>query len=148
MSQIKSRLLSVATVMVGLASAAPAHADECKAVDISVKNAKSVKILALSVEYKFANDNTWRSEAFPNTEVDAGGFKTVATNQNLAGGEGNKLLSIKLHFKAWCGDKFGKGSWGPELVSATDSTFDDTSKCVSNSGRSYRVDVPSTDVCS
>ena len=58
------------------------------------------------------------------------------------GGEGNELLGLKLHFQAWCG-----GKWSIEFISQEDTVFDDTSPCASFSGRSYRLDLPSSDVC-
>ena len=137
---IISSLLVAATV--GLVGLAPAHADECKKVDIQVKNNKpSTKIKALKIEYKFTNDNTWRTEAFSNVEVGANTLKTVASNQNLAGGEGNQLVSMKLHFQAYCG-----GKWSQTYV-ATDSSFDSTASCQSNSGRQYRFDLAATAGC-
>jgi hypothetical protein len=136
---ISSLFVAAAIGFVGLA---PAHADECKKVDIQVKNNKpSTKVKALKVEYKFTNDNTWRTESFSNVEVSAGALKTVASNQNLAGGEGNKLVSMKLHFQAYCG-----GKWSQTYV-ATDSAFDDDSKCQSNSNRAYRFDLAATAGC-
>lgn len=64
-----------------LAGALPVHADECKDVDIEVKNNKSVKIKALKLEYKFRYDNTWRTESFSNKEVLSGATTRVASNQ-------------------------------------------------------------------
>lgn len=123
-------------------AAAPAHADECKKVDFSVKNGKKATIRALAMEYKFSGDNTWRKESFPNVDVAGGAYKVIAVNQNLAGGESNKLVGLKLHFKAFCG-----GKWSKEFISAEDKTFDDSSQCQSNSNRSYRLDLSENDVC-
>lgn len=135
-----TRMLTISG-LVALAGT-PAYADTCKNVDLAVKNNKSTTIKALSMEYKFTNDNQWRSESFNNVEVGPGAFKTVASNQNLIGGEGNKLTGLKLHFQAKCG-----GKWSKTFVSVTDTQFDDTSNCQSNSNRSYRLDLPSSDVC-
>jgi hypothetical protein len=141
MNNLISRLFTIGTV-VALASAGPAYADKCKKVDLAVKNGKSTTIRALSMEYKFDNDNQNRTESFPNVEVGPGAFKTVAADQDLDGGEGNKLVSLKLHFQAKCG-----GKWSKTFISAADTTFDDPSKCVSNSNRSYRLDLSASDVC-
>ena len=124
-------------------AAAPARADVCKNVDINVQNHKDMKIKAKWVEYLFDNDNQWRSVKFPDVEIPANSDEvTVATNKDLAGGEGNEMLAMKLHFEAWCG-----GKWSVGFVSAEDTDFDITSACVSNSGRVYRIDLPSSDVC-
>jgi hypothetical protein len=140
-SNLGSRLFTL-TTFVALVAVAPAYADTCKKVDLAVKNGKSTTIKALSIEYKFSNDNQWHTESFPNVEVGPGAFKTVAFDQNLDGGEGNKLVGLKLHFQAKCG-----GKWSKTFVSAEDVTFDDTSPCASNSNRSYRQDLSSSDVC-
>jgi hypothetical protein len=140
-SNLVSRLFTI-TTFVALAGAAPAYADTCKRVDLAVKNNKSTTIKVVSMDYKFTNDNQWRNESFPNVEVGPGAFKTVAVDQNLDGGEGNKLVALKIHFQAKCG-----GKWSKTLISAEDTTFDDTSPCVSNSNRSYRDDVNNSDVC-
>jgi len=132
----------LAIVISLIAAAAPARADECKHVDLAVKNNKIVEIKALSMDYLFSNDNQWRNEGFTNVIVGEGAFRTVAFDQNLAGGEGNQLLSLRLHFKAHC-----TSGWTGELLSVEDTDFDDTSDCVSFSGRSYRLDLPSSDVC-
>lgn len=139
-TKFASRLITVSTLVA--LGAAPAGADPCKKVDLTVRNNKATTIKALSMEYKFANDNQWRSEAFNNVEVGSGAFKTVAVDQNLDGGEGNKLVSLKLHFQAKCG-----GKWSKTFISAEDITFDDTSPCQSNSNRSYRLDLAASDVC-
>jgi hypothetical protein len=139
-NKLLSSLLVAATL--GFVGVSPAIADECKKVDFQVDNNKpSTKIKALKMEYKFTNDNTWRTELFSNVEVSANTLKTVATDQNLAGAEGNKLVSLKLHFQAYCG-----GKWSQTYV-ATDSSFDNTSVCQSNSGRQYRFDLASTAGC-
>ena len=134
-----SRLCVIAGVVAGIA---PARADVCRHVDLAVENNKGMKIKATSMEYKFANDNVWRTEGFDDVEVSAESFRTVAFDQNLDGGEGNRLVSLKLHFQAWCG-----GKWSVPFVSQEDTVFDDTSECESFSGRSYRLDLPSSDVC-
>jgi len=51
----------------------------------------------------------------------------VAFDRDLAGGEGNRLVGLKLHFQAWCG-----GTWSINFVSVEDTVFDDTSTCQSN----------------
>jgi hypothetical protein len=136
------RGFTFAVTLAALAGAAPAHADVCRNVDLSVMNNKNTKIRALSMEYKFENDNEWRTQGFDNDEVAAESFEEVAADKDLAGGEGNRLVGLKLHFQAWCG-----GRWSVNFVSQTDTQFDDTSACQSNSGRSYRLDLPSSDVC-
>lgn len=141
-NKLSSRLFGIVTFAALASAAVPASADVCHDVDLAVKNNKNVKINALWMEYKFANDNVWRSEGFEDVEVSAGTFQTVAFDQQLPGGEGNRLVGLKLHFKAWCG-----GKWSVEFVSAEDTVFDDTSACQSYSGRSYRLDLPSSDVC-
>lgn len=141
MNKRNSTLLAAAMVGVLVASA-PVHADECKKVDFSVQNNKQVKIKALKMEYKFTEDGKWRTENFPNDDVAAGAYETVANNQNLAGGEGNHLYGLKLHFKAWCG-----GSWTGALIGVADTAFDNTSRCNSNSNRSYRYDTNTSDIC-
>jgi hypothetical protein len=125
-----------------LALATPASADDCKGIGIDVKNNKKTTIKALSVEYKFDADNTWRKEGFSNVEVSSGAFKAVANNQNLEHGQNQKLVGLKLHYKALCG-----GKWSKEFVSAVDSTFDDHGVCKSNNNRRYRVDLSGSDVC-
>lgn len=137
--KIASRLLGLATFV---ALVAPSHADTCKKVDLAIKNNKATTVRALSMEYKFANDNQWHTEAFTNVDVTSGAFKTVAFDQDLSGGEGNKLISLKLHFQAKCG-----GKWSKTYISTEDTVFDDTSVCQSNSNRSYRLDLNSSDVC-
>lgn len=141
-NKLSSHLLGIATVVALVSGAVPASADVCHNVDLAVQNNKNVKIRALSFDYKFSNDNTWRTEGFTDTEVSAGTFKTVAFDQDLPGGEGNRLLSLRLHFQAWCG-----GKWSVQFTSAEDTVFDDTSNCASFSGRSYRLDLSSSDVC-
>src|SRR5262249_35693390 len=118
MSIIKSLpgILIVAVVATALGGTT-ASADECK-VDINVRNGKTVKIKTLTVEYKFQYDNTWRTEQIPNVEVAAGAVQRVAANQNLAGGEGHKMLGMKLHFQAFCG-----GKWSKEFVTQEDKEF-------------------------
>lgn len=123
-------------------SSSPAAADTCKRVSLAVKNNKATTIKAIKMAYKFTNDNQERIENFPSVDVGSGAFKTVAADQNLDGGEGNKLVSLKLYFKALCG-----GKWSVEMVSAADTQFDDSSACQSNSNRSYRLDLAASDVC-
>ncbi len=136
-----NKLLSPLVIVVAIGSSY-AHADECKHVDLKVQNNKSVAIRALSMDYIFENDNVWRNEDFLSDDVLAGALHTVAYDQNLAGGEGNRLKGLKLHFKAWC-----NGGWTQELISQEDTVFDDTSPCESFSGRAYRLDLPGSDVC-
>lgn len=135
-------MLGVACGLVAMLAAVPARADVCHDVDLAVQNNKGMKIEALNMEYLFANDNQWRTQGFGDEEVAAGAFKTVAFDKDLAGAEGNELLSLRLHFKAWCG-----GKWSVEFVSVEDTDFDNTAPCASFSGRSYRLDLPSSDVC-
>lgn len=135
-----SNVLGLAVLSTVLAGVSPASADKCNNVNFDVKNGKTTKIKALSVEYKFVSDNTWRSEAFGNVEVGAGATKRVANSQDLADGEGERMFGLKLHFQAWCG-----GKWSKEFVSQVDSTFDDTTAC--KTGRTYRVDVPYSNIC-
>jgi hypothetical protein len=71
----------------------------------------------------------------------AGATTRVARSKNLAGGEGNRLLSMKLHFQARCG-----GKWSKTFIGAEDTAFDDDTGC--SKGRTYRYDLPPTDVCS
>ena len=137
---LASHLLIVTGVVVGLA--ASAHADVCRNVEFTVQNNKNTKIKATSIEYKFENDNTWRTQGFTDDEVAAFSFEAVAGGEDLTGGEGNRMIALKLHFKAWCG-----GKWSVPFVSQEDTQFDDTSACQSNSGRSYRIGLPSSDVC-
>jgi hypothetical protein len=141
-NKLSSHLLGITTVAALVAGATPASADICHNVDLAVQNNKNVKIRALSMEYKFTNDNVWRTEGFNNVEVAATSFRTVAFDQDLPGAEGNRLVGLKLHFQAFCG-----GKWSVEFVSAEDTLFDDTSTCASFSGRSYRLDLSSSDVC-
>jgi hypothetical protein len=141
-NKLCSRVLAISTFAALAGAAAPASADVCHRVDLAVQNNKVTKINALSIDYIFDNDNTWHSEEFDDVEVAAGAFKTVAFDQNLSGGEGNQLQGLVLHFQAWCG-----GKWSIKFISAEDSTFDNTSECVSYSGRSYRLDLSSSDVC-
>jgi hypothetical protein len=141
-NKLSVRLLAITSFAALVAGAAPAHADICKNVDLAVQNNKVNKILALSMDYIFENDNQWHHEAFDDVEVASGAFKTVAWNQNLSGGEGNRLKGLVLYFQAWCG-----GKWSIEYASVEDTTFDNTSTCQSNSGRSYRLDLNSSDVC-
>ena len=132
----------VAAALVTAAGGAMAIADECKAVDISVDNGKTVKIKTIKVEYACQYDNTARSEQIPNVEVAAGASKLVAPNQNLAGCEGHKMLWMKLHFQAFCG-----GKWSKEFVSQEDKSFLNDAPC--GKGRKYTVTVPSssTSIC-
>jgi hypothetical protein len=141
-NKLSLRVLAISTFVALVTAAAPASADVCKNVDLAVKNNKITKILAESMDYIFENDNVWHGEAFDDVEVAAGAFKTVAWDQNLSGGEGNRLKGLVLHFQAWCG-----GKWSIKFVSVEDSTFDDTSECQSFSGRSYRLDLSASDVC-
>jgi hypothetical protein len=137
-----SRLSILATFIAATAGTGHALADECKHVDLAVQNNKATRILATSMDYKFANDNVWRNEDFNDVEVASGDFETIAIDQNLSGGEGNRLIGLRLHFEAKCG-----GKWSVPLLSGTDDVFDDTSVCQSFSGRSYRLDLSSSDVC-
>jgi len=146
MNKFISGLLGVAAVTGVLVGASPAQADTCKSVDIKVKNNKSTKILALSVDYRFKEDGVERHESFSNTEVAAGQTKTVALDQNLPGGEGNNMQWMKLHFKVWCGPSQTSGSWSQEYVSQADSTFL-APVCKSNSGKHYVIELPATDQC-
>jgi hypothetical protein len=136
------QLLAAMAMTTGLSISSPARADECKRVDFGVKNNFKVKIKALKMEYLFDEDGAVRTESFADSEVDAGAFKTIAKDQNLAGGEGNHLKLLRLHFKAWCG-----GKWTRELVGEDDSAFDGTKVCKSNSNRSYRYDTNDADIC-
>jgi len=138
-TKILPGFITVATLATALASA-PVSADECKAVDINVRNGKTVKIKTLKVEYKFQYDNTWRTESIPNVEVAAGALKLVAASQNLAGGEGHKMLGMKLHFQAYCG-----GKWSKEFVTQEDNEFANAAPC--GKGRTYEVTVPFSNVC-
>jgi hypothetical protein len=135
------KMFGVAIVL-GLAFVAPAHADECKHVDFTLQNDKIVEIRALSMDYLFSNDNQWRNEQFANVDVPRNSFRKIAWDQNLAGGEGNEMIAMRLHFKAHC-----TSGWTGELISVEDTAFTDTSDCVSFSGREYRLDLPSSDVC-
>jgi len=141
MSKLSTRVV-LFLVMGGVAAiASQAHADTCKAVDIKVDNTKDKKILALSVDIKTREEGSKvRSEAFANKEVAANTLGTVATNQNLSGIEGYTVTSLTLHYKVWCG-----GKWSVE------KTYTDTSLtnpvCTSNSGKSYRITLPSPDGC-
>jgi hypothetical protein len=141
-NKLSWRIVAISTFAALAGAAVPASADVCKNVDLAVKNNKVNKINALSMDYIFENDNTWHTEEFGDVEVAAGAFQTVAWDQNLPGGEGNRLAGLVLHFQAWCG-----GKWSVKFISAEDSTFDDTSMCQSFSGRSYRLDLSSSDVC-
>jgi hypothetical protein len=133
------RILAVAALATAAGSGA-VSADECKAVDIKVRNGKPVKIKTLSIEYKFQYDGVWRKEGIPNVEVDTGALKLVASNQNLAGGEGHKMLGMKLHFQAWCG-----GKWSKEFVTQEDTEFGNDAPC--GRGRTYEVTVPASQIC-
>jgi hypothetical protein len=134
-----SGFITMAALATALASA-PASADECKSVDINVRNGKTVKIKTLTVEYRFQFDNTWRTEQIPNVEVAPGALKLVAPNQNLAGGEGHKMLGMKLHFQAFCG-----GKWSKEFVTQEDNDFGNDAPC--GKGRTYEVTVPNSNIC-
>ncbi len=142
MNKNLSSIMSIIGLISILLTVPSVQADECKKVDFSVQNNKLVRIRALKMEYKFTEDGKWRTEKFANEEVDAGALKTVATDQNLAGGEGNHMYGLKLHFKARCG-----GEWTSKLVGVVDTTFDNTSICNSNSNRSYRYDTNTNDIC-
>ena len=124
---------------------AVAVADVCKDVDIQVNNAKSTKILAQKITYKFKEDGEERTQGFNNVEVGAGQNKIVAFNKNLEGGEGNTMEYIQLTFKAWCGIG-AAATWVGPYTSARDTSFLNA-KCNSHSGKVYAVDIPATDVC-
>lgn len=143
MGHLMSRVvgLTVASLL-ATATATPAFADVCHKVDFGVQNNFKVKIKAISMEYAFSEDGKVRTEAFPDAEVESGKFKTVAKDQDLTGGEGYHLKSLRLHFKAWCG-----GKWTAELIGIDDTSFDDASTCKSNSNRSYRYDTNTKDIC-
>ncbi len=116
-----------------------AWAGSCKDVDISVKNDTGVTVDAKKIEYKTLEDGTWRTELFSNTFVTTGTTGVVATSQNLQYIEGQTMTHIKLHFNIFC----PKPGGGTDVIALThtDTTFDQA-QCNSNSGKTYRVDLP------
>lgn len=124
-----------------LGGAAYAYAAACQNVDFAVKNDSGAKIKALKVEYKTKQDGKWRTEQIPNVEVPNGQKVQVAENQSLQYIEGHDMTNLKLHYQQWC----GSAGWS-KTFTYTDSNLADP-RCNSNSGKSYRVDLPAVDHC-
>jgi hypothetical protein len=126
-------------LLVVTAAALTAVGAACQKVDIKVDNQGSKKIKALKIEYYTSQERRWRTEDFSNTEVPARTTKTVANDQNLQYIEGYNVTKIKLHYKVWC-----SGKWSGTKTH-TDASIA-SQRCTSNSGKAYRVDLPSSAV--
>ena len=134
-------LLSLVMALSLLGGAAYAFAGACQNVDFAVKNDSGAKIRALKIEYKTKQDGKWRTEQIPNVEVPNGQKVQVAENQSLQYIEGHDMTNLKLHYQQWC----GSAGWS-KTFTYTDSDLADP-RCNSNSGKSYRVDLPAVDHC-
>jgi hypothetical protein len=143
--KLQSSILGIAIAMVASVAPRTAAADVCHDVDIKVDNAKTTKILAQKLLYKFVEDGEERTLLFPDVEVGAGQFKTVASDQDLRGGEGNKMEYIQLIFKVWCGAGAG-GTWLGPYTSVRDTEFLNP-YCDSYSDKVYVMHLPGTDLC-